>query len=206
MADEFTRLWETVTRDPGDMAFLPLGEHLRRRGELESAARVAVNGLEKHPHLAAGHDLYARILTDMGDFEAAGEEWEQALEAEPQHTGAQKGLGFVRFREGNLYEALEYLENALATDPTDQTIVRALYAVRAAVDEATPAPQESEPNAITSEETVFAAPSRALAAGHSIRTSSVTWRRVSRRRGPTPAIETQALRGVRWARWLRLTT
>ncbi len=156
MADEFTRLWETVTRDPGDMAFLPLGEHLRRRGELESAARVAVNGLEKHPHLAAGRDLYARILTDMGDFEAAGEEWEQALEAEPQHTGAQKGLGFVRFREGNLYEALEYLENALATDPTDQTIVRALYAVRAAVDEATTAPQESEPNAITSEETVFA--------------------------------------------------
>ncbi len=57
---------------------------------MESAARVAVNGLEKHPALAAGHDLYARILTDMGDFEAAEEEWQQALDAEPRHTGAMR--------------------------------------------------------------------------------------------------------------------
>ena len=159
MADEFQRLWETVTRDPGHMAFLPLGEHLRRRGELESAARVAVNGLEKHPALAAGHDLYARILTDMGDFEAAEEEWQQALDAEPRHTGANKGMGFVRFREGHLDEALEYLETALASVPSDQAIVRALHAVRAAIIDATAEAEEQGPIAIsgaTAKDTVFA--------------------------------------------------
>jgi len=150
MADEFQRLWETVTRDPGHMAFLPLGEHLRRRGELESAARIAVNGLEKHPALAAGHDLYGRILADMGDFEAAEEEWHQALDAEPRHTGANKGMGFVRFREGHLDEALEYIETALASDPS---------AVRAAVIDATAETEEPDPMALsgaTARDTVFA--------------------------------------------------
>ena len=159
MADEFQRLWETVTRDPGHMAFLPLGEHLRRRGELESAARVAVNGLEKHPHLAAGHDLYARILTDMGDWEAAEEEWQQGIDAEPNHSGSNKGMGFLRFREGDLDDALEYLETALAADPGDQTIVRALHAVRAAAVDAaaTVEEQESTPSsAPTAKDTVFA--------------------------------------------------
>ncbi len=136
MVDEYQRLWETVTRDPGHLAFLPLGEHLRRRGELESAARVAVGGLEQHPELADGHDLYARILTDMGDFEAADEEWRVALEVDPHHPGANKGLGFLRFRGGDLDEALEHLENALAAAPTDQAVVRALHAVRDAVNDA----------------------------------------------------------------------
>ena len=135
MVDEFQTLCETVTRDPGHVAFVQLGEHLRRRGELESAARVAVNGLERHPHLADGHDLYGRILADMGDFEAAEEEWQMALDAEADHLGANKGMGFLRFREGNLEEALEYLESALAANPADQAVVRALHVVRAAVAE-----------------------------------------------------------------------
>jgi len=159
MADEFQRLWETVTRDPGHMAFLPLGEHLRRRGELESAARVAVNGLEKHPYLAAGHDLYARILTDMGDWEAAEEEWLQGIDAEPTHSGSNKGLGFLSFRQGRLDDALEYLETALTADPSDQTTVRALDAVRAAAVDAAATVEEPEPTphpAPTAKDTVFA--------------------------------------------------
>ncbi len=136
MADDFQRLWDTVARDPGDPAFVQLGEQLRRRGELESAARVAVAGLERQPDLADGHDLYARVLTDMGDYDAAEEEWREALAVDPRHAGANKGLGFLSFQRGDLEAALDCLEIALAANPSDQTTVRALQTVRAAAESA----------------------------------------------------------------------
>ncbi len=136
MADDFRKLWDTVVRDPGHLAFVPLGEHLRRRGELESAARVAVAGLERNPDLADGYDLYARILTDMGDLEAAEEEWLAALAHDPRHPGANKGIGFLRFQAGDLDQALERLEMALSADPTDQSVVKALQTVRDAAERA----------------------------------------------------------------------
>jgi tetratricopeptide (TPR) repeat protein len=132
VTDDVGRLWELVTRDPGSLEFLELGERLRRRGDLESAARVALQGLQRHPELPDAHDVYARILVDMGDEEAAEDEWRLALEREPRHLGALKGLGFLRYRAGDYDAALDHLEAALAVAPRDAGIVRALETVRAA--------------------------------------------------------------------------
>ena len=66
MADDVRRLSDELARDPSSMAFLPLGEALRRSGQLDLAAKVAVRGLGRHPHLADAHDLllnlYSRCL------------------------------------------------------------------------------------------------------------------------------------------------
>ena len=64
MADDIRALSAQLAQDPQSLVFLRLGEALRRKGQLEAALRVAMNGLERHPHLADAHDLYARILTD----------------------------------------------------------------------------------------------------------------------------------------------
>ncbi len=95
MADDIRALSAQLAQDPQSLVFLRLGEALRRKGQLEAALRVAMNGLERHPHLADAHDLYARILTDKHNYERAFDEWDMAVRIAPHHTGALKGLAFA---------------------------------------------------------------------------------------------------------------
>jgi len=110
--------------------FLRLGEMLRLRGQLDAAHRVALNGLERHPHSAEAHDLYARILADKGDFERAFDEWDMALRIAPTHLGALKGLAFLYFKVGDVAQAVAHLEVAQRENPDDPGVVQALAMVR----------------------------------------------------------------------------
>ena len=95
MLDEIKALSSQLAQDPDGLVFLRLGELLRRKGQLEAAHRVALTGLERHPHLADAHDLYARVLADKRDYERAFDEWDMALRIAPTHVGALKGLTWV---------------------------------------------------------------------------------------------------------------
>lgn len=143
MADEIGRLSEELARDPSSMAFLPLAEALRRRGETGLALKVALRGLERHSHNADAHDLLARIAVDRGDLQRAFDEWDMVLRFVPSHIGARKGMGFVCFQQGRTTEAERYLSEAAAADPEDQSIATALANIRSGASSAaaaTPAP------------------------------------------------------------------
>ncbi|HVX89953.1 MAG TPA: tetratricopeptide repeat protein [Gemmatimonadales bacterium] len=140
MSDDVRALTAQLAADPASLVFLPLGEALRRRGQLDAAQKVALQGLGRHPHLPDAHDLFARILTDKADFERAFDEWDMALRLDPQHAGAHKGLGFLFFKAGRTAEALEHLEQALAEAPDDPSLQHAAARVRAALGDAAPAP------------------------------------------------------------------
>jgi tetratricopeptide (TPR) repeat protein len=131
MSDDIRSLSETLAADPASVVFVQLGEALRRSGQLELAWRVASRGLERHAQRADAHDLVARIAIDRGDFPRARAEWESVLTLSPGHGGAQKGLGFLCFQQGDLDEAARYLSAALASDPLDQSLAAALDTVHA---------------------------------------------------------------------------
>jgi tetratricopeptide (TPR) repeat protein len=146
MADDIRALSAQLAQDPHSLVFLRLGEALRRKGQLDAAARVAVNGLERHPHLADAHDLYARVLTDKHDYERAFDEWDMAVRIAPNHTGALKGLAFLYFKVGDLGQAEAHLEQALRVEPDDPSITQAIAMVRGGAN--TPAPETpAEPTA-----------------------------------------------------------
>jgi len=130
MLDEIKTLSSQLAQDPDSLVFLRLGELLRRKGQLEAAHRVALAGLERHPHLADAHDLYARVLADKRDYERAFDEWDMALRIAPTHVGALKGLAFLYFTVGDLAQAVAHLEAARRAAPDDPAIVQALAAVR----------------------------------------------------------------------------
>lgn len=130
MADEIRALSAQLAQDPQSLVFLRLGEALRRKGQLDSATRVAMNGLERHPHLADGHDLYARILTDKHDYARAFDEWDMAVRIAPNHTGALKGLAFLYFKVGDIAQAEAHLEQARKVEPDDPTIDQAFEMIR----------------------------------------------------------------------------
>ena len=130
MSDDVRALTAQLAADPGSLVFLPLGETLRRRGQLDAAQKVALQGLGRYPHLPDAHDLFARILVDRADFERAFDEWDMALRLDPQHAGAHKGIGFLFFKAGNPAEALKHLEAALAEAPDDPSLQHAVARVR----------------------------------------------------------------------------
>jgi tetratricopeptide (TPR) repeat protein len=109
------RLWsDELARDPSSLVFLPLAETLRRQGQLDMARKVALRGLERHPHNPDAHDQLARILADRGDLQAAFDEWDMVLRLVPGHTGAVKGMAFIRFQQGRKDEAERLLRQVQA--------------------------------------------------------------------------------------------
>jgi tetratricopeptide (TPR) repeat protein len=120
-----------LAEEPTSLAFLELGETLRRRGQLEAAYKVARGGLSRYPGLADAHDLLARILGDQGDLAGAFDAWVEALRCDPMRTSALKGIAFLYFRAGDATAALEHLERAREIDPDDRSIVQALARVKA---------------------------------------------------------------------------
>src|SRR6476661_5443065 len=141
MADEVRRLSDELVRDPGSRVFVPLGEELRRRGQLDLALKFTLRGLERHPHFADAHDLLARISVDRGDLERAFDEWDMVLRLSPGHLGALKGMGFVCFQQGRLPEAERYLAAARESGDDDEQLATALDHVRDAQRERTSIPR-----------------------------------------------------------------
>lgn len=141
MLDDIKILSTELARDPQSLVFLRLGELLRQKRQFEAAARVALHGLERHPHLADAHDLYARILADRHDYERAFDEWDMTLRIAPQHTGALKGLAFLYFKIGDLAQAEAHLQTAARIAPDDGSIAQAFAVIRggAAAPAAAPA-------------------------------------------------------------------
>ena len=162
MADDVRALSAQLAQDPQSLVFLRLAEALRRKGQLDAALRVALNGLERHPHLADAHDLYARVLTDKHDYERAFDEWDMALRIAPNHTGALKGLAFLYFKVGDLQQAETHLELAQRIEPDDPTITQAIEMVRGGASPPSPEPSHAEPPAQTAASSTAAVATPAL--------------------------------------------
>jgi len=131
MSDDVKALSAELARDPQSLVFLRLGELLRQRGQRDAAHRVALTGLERHPHLADAHDLYARILSDKQDYERAFDEWDMTLRIAPAHVGALKGLAFLYFKVGDLSQAEAHLRAARQVAPDDEGVAQALASLEA---------------------------------------------------------------------------
>jgi tetratricopeptide (TPR) repeat protein len=132
VSDDIKTLTARLADEPGSLAFLELGEALRRRGQLDAAYKVARGGLTRYPALADAHDLLGRILGDQGDLAGAFDAWAEALRFDPMRIGALKGIAFLYFRAGDVPAALEHLRRAAEIDPDDPTIIQAIGRVRGA--------------------------------------------------------------------------
>jgi tetratricopeptide (TPR) repeat protein len=158
MAEDIRALSAQLAQDPQSLVFLRLGEALRRKGQLDAALRVAINGLERHPHLADAHDLYARILTDKHDYERAFDEWDMAVRIAPHHTGALKGLAFLYFKVGDIEQAEAHLAAARRVEPDDPSLDQAFEMIRGGgKTSAAPSPSsQAPPSQALDEARVFA--------------------------------------------------
>jgi len=133
MADDVRRLSDELARDPASRVFVPLGEALRKQGQLDLALKVTLRGLERHPHFADGHDLLARVWVDRNELLRAFDEWDMVLRLSPGHASALRGMGFVSYQLNRLPEAEQYLSAALEAGGDDEGVATALANVRTAM-------------------------------------------------------------------------
>jgi tetratricopeptide (TPR) repeat protein len=138
VSDDIRSLTARLADEPSSLAFLELGEALRRRGQLDSAYKVARGGLTRYPGLAEAHDLVARILGDQGDLAGAFDAWVEALRLDPMRTSALKGIAFLYFRAGNVEDARQHLQRAAEIDPDDSSIAQALARMPSSVSTSVP--------------------------------------------------------------------
>lgn len=173
MTEDIKTLTARVAEEPSSLAFLELGEALRRRGQLDAAYKVARGGLSRYPALADAHDLLARILNDQGDLAAAFDAWADALRFDPMRIGALKGIAFLYFKAGDVPAALEHLRRAAEIDPDDPSIGQAVQRIRTATAPLPPEPEmarqpEPEPEPVSLVEPVAPVPaSQSKSAGDS---------------------------------------
>ena len=144
MADDVRRLSDELARDPGSRVFVPLGEALRRQGQLDLALKVTLRGLERHPHFADAHDLLARIAVDRGEISSARSTsgtW--CCASSPGHLGALKGMGFVCFQQGRFARGGGVSRRgARRSDDGDEQVASALAHVRDARREMAQRPRD----------------------------------------------------------------
>jgi tetratricopeptide (TPR) repeat protein len=132
MADDI-RVWsDELARDPASLVFLPLGEALRRQGQIDLARKVAMRGAQRHPQNPEAHDLLARIHADAGELDAAYAAWDKVLGLVPGHLGASKGMAFVLFQQGKAEDAERILRDAHDRDAAPE-IAAAINTVRRSV-------------------------------------------------------------------------
>jgi tetratricopeptide (TPR) repeat protein len=147
VSEDIKALTTRLAEEPNSLAFLELGEALRRRGQLDSAYKVARGGLARYPALADAHDLMARVLGDQGDLAGAFDAWAEALRFDPMRIGALKGIAFLYFRAGDVPAALEHLQRAVDIDPDDESIRQAIERVRGGSAPPAPTPAAASPEA-----------------------------------------------------------
>jgi tetratricopeptide (TPR) repeat protein len=145
VSDDIRTLTDRLAAEPSSLAFLELGEALRRRGQLEAAYKVARGGASRYSGLADAHDLMARILSDQADLAGAFDSWSSALQLDPMRVSALKGIAFLYFRAGDEVAALDHLQRAAEVDPDDPSIMQAIARVRREVTTAAPPPAAEPP-------------------------------------------------------------
>lgn len=89
--------WET---DRTSLAFVALGEALRRRGDLDEAIRICREGLDHRPNHSSGHLVLGRCFFDKGDLTEAIREFEEVVSLDSRNALALRLLGLALKAKG----------------------------------------------------------------------------------------------------------
>ena len=122
--DAITLVKESLKSKPEDidLAF-SLGSAYERAGNKESAEKVFLDILAKHPDHAQTLNYLGYMWAESGvNLERAADMLKKAVAAEPRNGAYIDSLGWVYFRLGNLDLAEKYLTDASHLLPRDATV------------------------------------------------------------------------------------
>ena len=117
--------------DSAEARLLVAAQHLRRQ-DPRAAITELQRAIELNPRLPTVHAVYGRALMASGDREAAGAEFRQELEGNPNDFESNLFLGLLGKDEERLDEALDFLTRAARLRPEDPRVLYGLGSVHVA--------------------------------------------------------------------------
>jgi len=109
-----------LQREPGSRVFFELAREHHQSGNLEDAARLCREGLQKHPAYHSARVLLARVLIDMKQFSSAKPELERVMKQAPGNLLARRLLAEALAAENDREGAREILRGLLILNPADE--------------------------------------------------------------------------------------
>ncbi|MBX2989040.1 MAG: tetratricopeptide repeat protein [Bdellovibrionaceae bacterium] len=116
-SDAVARFEEVLRKDPTSQVFAPLAEAYRSEQRLAEAARVASDGVQRHPEFAGGWVVYGKILKELNRPREAMEALNKAVHFAPGNLLALQLLGESHLEAKRPKEALRVFKRILFLNP-----------------------------------------------------------------------------------------
>ena len=117
--DEIAKLEALYAANPEGRVFTHLAEAYRKAGDLDLAAQVLEQGLERHPDSASAYIVLGRVRFDRGERDQAARAFRRALELDSGNLVAHRFLGELAVEEDAPDEALQHYRELLNRNPGD---------------------------------------------------------------------------------------
>ncbi len=115
-------LEERVRENPSTRLFAPLADAYRRKGRIEEAIEILVQGLAYHPLYISARILLARCYEDMGEWQRARNEWKAVLDLDDRSLVALKAMGEIDRLLGDLDRSQVWFRRYLDEFPDDDAV------------------------------------------------------------------------------------
>ncbi len=139
---------EILIKDPNSTIFVSLAEIYRKMGLFDDALQILTNGLEKHPDLAAGYVVLARIQCQKGDYQLSCDSFEKALTFDAESLAALVGYARVKILLEHYEDARQILLTARDHSPADPVINKLILSLPETIDDVQ-APETDESSGVS---------------------------------------------------------
>ena len=140
---------------------------LFRGGQVDEGLAAAERALALDGNLAAAHAVKARILSECGRHDEAGQEIEVALRLDPESYEVNRAAAYLRFRQKRLPDAIRHFEKAQSLMETDASSANMLITCYTALGDTESARRAAQITLARSQKALAQDPSNGAAMGFS---------------------------------------
>jgi predicted regulator of Ras-like GTPase activity (Roadblock/LC7/MglB family) len=122
MDDRITKCEKLLSADPKSQIFAALAEAYRKKGDLQKAQEVCLQGLKVHPDYSSARVVLAKIYMTNENFDLAWEELRKAIGASGRTRSTDLLETEILLRKGQRAAAAPILERLHLSDPENENV------------------------------------------------------------------------------------
>jgi predicted regulator of Ras-like GTPase activity (Roadblock/LC7/MglB family) len=109
--------------DDNSQIFAALADAYRKRGDIDRARELCLEGLKRHPNYSSARVVMAKIYISDENYAAAKAELDKAIRSSGRSRGIDILEAEIMIRLGNYTEAGIILERLYSSDPEDEVVL-----------------------------------------------------------------------------------